>query len=178
MILVGFPPSLGHLHYVVAFIDGPHPVWLRKLAFGELLRSCEVLRRAVERQIICRLGRKMTQIARDIATRILHHQIHMRLLVYIVEKRKRRGKREDADCSDHAEEQNQLLLTSRCKPHRGVHRDFPSITASFPYSLIKGATPAACRNRASNVARNGESLSITNAACPSRPGSRQGIAPG
>ena len=178
MILVGFPPSLGHLHYVVALIRRQGPDWRRQLSGIEPLRSCEVLRRAVQRKVICRLGRKMTQIARHVAARILHHQIHVRLLIHVVEKRKRHSKREDADGCYSAEEENKLSLMSRCKPHRGVHREFPSITASFPYSLIKGPTPAACRNRASKGARKGESLSITNATCPSRPGSRQGIAPG
>src|SRR5215471_14252233 len=102
----------------------------------------------------------------------------MRLLVDIVKKWKRRGKCEDAKCGDRAKQQDQLSLMSHRKSGGGVHRRFASITASFPYSVIRGATPASCRKRLSTGARKGESLSSTIATCPSGSGSRQGIASG
>jgi hypothetical protein len=60
----------------------------------------------------------------------------VRLLIDVIEKRKRGRKYEDSDCGDRAKQQHQLSLMSHCKSKRGLHRGFGSITASFPYSPI------------------------------------------
>src|SRR5438132_9471944 len=46
----------------------------------------------------------MPQITRNVATRILHYQIYMRLLIDVVEKGKRRGQREDTSCGYRAKQ--------------------------------------------------------------------------
>jgi hypothetical protein len=48
----------------------------------------------------------MTQIARQIASRVFHHQIEVRLLVDVVEKRKRSAKYRDAKGGNRAEQQD------------------------------------------------------------------------
>ena len=45
--------------------------------------------------------------------RVFHYQIHVRLLIDIVEKRKGRSKREDADCGYRAEEQDDNAFVPR-----------------------------------------------------------------
>src|ERR1700736_1385728 len=97
--MIGSPPTLVPLYCVVALLTWQHPVWRRKIVPLELLRSHEKLRRAVQRDVICGFGRIPTQIARHMTPRVLHYQIYVRLLIDVVEKRKRGRKYEDADCS-------------------------------------------------------------------------------
>jgi hypothetical protein len=48
----------------------------------------------------------MPQLARRLATRVLHHQINVRLLIDVIEKRKRRGKYYNPNCGNSAKQQN------------------------------------------------------------------------
>jgi len=108
----------------------------------------------------------MTQIVRHFAPRVFHHQIYMRLLIDIIEKRECRGKCENAECRDRAKQQDKFSLVSHSKSKRRLHRGFASITASFPYSLINGATPVTVRLFASRWRRGFcKPLSITIAKC-------------
>src|SRR6476469_10513570 len=119
----------------------------------------------------------MTQIAWQIASRVFHHQVEVCLLVDVVKKRKRRAKCKHSKCGKRAKQQDQLSLVRCRKSGCRLHRRFPSITESFPYSLIRGTTPASC-NRPSTGTRKGESLSSTIAMLPPGSGSRHRIASG
>jgi len=60
----------------------------------------------------------MTQIAWYLAACILHYQINVRLFIDVVEKRKRRRKKENPNCGNGAKQQNQLSLISHCDSDR------------------------------------------------------------
>ncbi|PYK45165.1 MAG: hypothetical protein DME53_05960 [Verrucomicrobia bacterium] len=60
----------------------------------------------------------MPQLARHLATCVLHHQINVRLFIDVVEKRKRRRKYENPNCGNGAKQQNQLSLISHCDSDR------------------------------------------------------------
>src|SRR5439155_10546200 len=113
MILIGLPPSRNPVYQLFALLCRQLPLWRWKPSGIGLLRHSEVLRRSVQRKVVCGFRGVVTQIARHFATRVLHYEIHMCLLIDIVEKRERRRKYQDPQCGYGTKEQNQFSLMLR-----------------------------------------------------------------